>query len=704
MALCALQQGFEVCVVEQAEELSEIGAGLQVSANAMCVLDDLGVAEQVQAAGVAAKAIRWHRLSDGEPIFRTELGQQAAQRYRQPFVQIHRADLLDILASALPREHLRLGARVVEVREDSGSAVVVLQDGQEISGDVVIGADGIHSRVRELVVGPTEPEFSGVLGWRALLTREQVDKVGIDHSCDCWLGAGRSIVSYWLRNGELFNLIGFVPTSEVHRESWSDLGDASELRRSFAGSCETVEKLLALVEDAFLTGVYFHQPADRWAKGRFVLTGDAAHATAPYLAQGACQAIEDAAVLTRLLRRHERDLPQGLKEYEQRRKPRTTKVQSIARAAEGWWHESDPQRAAARDGMFRGITRLDPLTESTWAWLYDHNPIEALDRPAGEASGLSTAREELRMARPLAQRAADSWRNAFTPEEHARGWTGLRAGYERYLGSLEGASRAHSSQEGTTTVPPGLLTCGPDLSQGPVALHIHGGGYMFGSAKSSLGLARRIGESIGGNVLAADYRLAPEHPYPAALEDVVTAYRWLLAQGVDANRILLTGESAGGGLALACVAELLRLGEPAPAGVWALSPMTDLTLRSPSLDQQAGQDPAVNRDLLTTMSGAYAQGHDPSDPRISPLYSDLSNFPPVLLHAASNEALRDDSVRFADALTAAGGTVELNLIDDSVHIWAIFDYLPETTQALADLERCAATWTRLGPPVHSHQT
>jgi salicylate hydroxylase len=704
-ALAARRQGFDVRVVEQARTLTEIGAGLQMSANAMWVLDDLGLADEVRSVGVAARSIRFHRLDDGRSIFRTELGERAARRYRHPFVQVHRADLLDILVRALPAETLTLGAKVTGVRggtsggtsgSTSGStsggtdaAVVVLSDGTEIEADVVIGADGIHSRVREHVLGPTKPEFSGVLGWRALLTRSQVEDLGIDHSCDCWLGPGRSVVTYWLRRGELFNIVGFVPAEEVHRESWTDFGDASDLRRSFAGACDVVENLLGRVDTAFLTGVYFHRPADRWARGRFVLSGDAAHATAPYLAQGACQAIEDAAVLARLLRRHDRDLPRALEEYQQRRLPRTTKVQSVARGSERWWHESDPVRIAARDGMFRGITRLDPLTESVWAWLYDHNPIAALELPAGDTSGLSTARTGLRMKRPEAQRAADSWRDAFTPEEHAGGWAGLRSGYERYLATLHDPAAVC----GVTAEGPGLLVGGPLLDGRPVALHVHGGGFMFGSARGSLGLATRISGSIGGPVLSVDYRLAPEHPFPAALDDVLDAYRWLIDQGIAASRIVVTGESAGAALALSAVARLLRDGGPAPAGVWALSPMTDLTLSSPSIDDRAAGDPALGRDLLTTMCGAYAQGHDPADPCISPLFADLTGFPPVLLHAADNEALRDDAVRFAEALTGAGQEADLHLVEDSVHVWAIFDYLPETGEALEDLRRSVRAWT-----------
>lgn len=428
-ALALRAQGIDVQVLEQARELTEIGAGLQIASNAVRVLDDLGLAEQLAEVSVAAKGIRFRDLASDELLFETPLGERAAKHYGRPFYQVHRADLLGLLAEALPAEVIRLGAAVTDVEQDEGSATVVLAGGERIIADAVIGADGIHSSVREWMLGPEEPHFSGVLGWRAMLSREEADDLGLDHSCDAWLGPGRSVVTYWLRPGELFNVIGFVPAREVHRESWTDSGDVDEMRKSFADSNQLVTRLMEKIDSAFITGVYFHDPAPRWSTGRVTLLGDAAHATQPYLAQGACQSIEDAAVLARLLNRAGPGGVAGaLAEYERRRSPRTTKVQVVARAAERFWHESDPQRVRARNGRFRGLARIDPLTDTVWGWLYHHDPIAALERPPEEALGLATAHDGARMKRRGSQRAAELWRAAFTPEDHIGGWQGLRAG------------------------------------------------------------------------------------------------------------------------------------------------------------------------------------------------------------------------------------------------------------------------------------
>lgn len=690
-ALSLRSRGIDVQVLEQASELSEIGAGLQISSNAVRVLDDLGLTERVAGVGVAARGIRFRELADDAPLFETPLGERAAGHYGRPFYQVHRADLLRILAEALPAEHLRLGVTVRDVEQDAGGATVVLAGGERIHGDAIVGADGIHSRVREWMLGPENPRFAGTLGWRSILPYEQARELGLDHSCDCWLGPGRSVVTYWLRRGELFNVIGFVPAAEVRRESWTDSGDVEELRASFIGSCPLVVRMMEMVRSAFITGVYFHDPAPRWSTGRVTLLGDAAHATQPYLAQGACQSIEDAAVVARLLERSgPGDVAGALAEYERRRRPRTTKVQAVARAAERFWHESDPEQVRARNGRFRGLVRIDPLSDTVWGWLYHHDPIAALEHPPEEALGLATAHDAARMQRPESQRAADLWRSAFTPEDHAGGWRGLRAGYDRFL-----AANAPPSPDAIVEqVDAGgvsALWVGAATSARRTVLHVHGGGFMFGSARRSVDLAERLGRAVGGRVLAVDYRLAPEHPYPAALDDVLAAYRWLLAQGFEASEILLCGESAGAGLALSAALAGRDRGLPRPGALYAMSPLADLEVTGASVDARKGQDPVVDRDLLTEMSAAYLQGHDPRDPLASPVHADFGGLPPLLVHASACEALVDDATRVAEAAGAAGVDVELRLFDDTVHVFPLLAFLPEARKALTDLASFAAT-------------
>ena len=226
--------------------------------------------------------------------------------------------------------------------------------------------------------------------------------------------------------------------------------------------------------------------------------------------------------------------------------------------------------------------------------------------------------------------------------------------------------------------------------RGNVVLHFHGGGYLIGSAKGSLEYASRLAAAVGGACYTVDYRLAPEHPYPAAIDDAVSAYRALLARGIPASSILLSGESAGGGLAVALALVLRTAGNPLPAGILAVAPFTDLTLSGPSVRAFNGDDPAANRDLLTFMGASYFQGHEPTDPLVSPLFGDLTGLPPLFVTATQGEVLLNDATRLAERAEKAGVDVTLRLVEDSVHVYTIFPFLPETRATMDEV----ANWAR----------
>lgn len=214
-------------------------------------------------------------------------------------------------------------------------------------------------------------------------------------------------------------------------------------------------------------------------------------------------------------------------------------------------------------------------------------------------------------------------------------------------------------------------------------LHLHGGGYVIGSVNTVRSMASQLARAAGARVLTLDYRLAPEHPFPAAVEDSLTAYRWLLEEGVDPADLAISGDSAGGGLALATVVALRDGGEPLPAAVVCLSPWTDLTLSAPSLELNADSDPQVSRWGLEAMATHYLAGQDPAHPLASPLFADLGGLPPLLVHAGAAEGLRDDALRLAEAATAAGVDVTMECWEDMIHVWHAFaPGLPEGTAAI----------------------
>jgi acetyl esterase/lipase len=224
-------------------------------------------------------------------------------------------------------------------------------------------------------------------------------------------------------------------------------------------------------------------------------------------------------------------------------------------------------------------------------------------------------------------------------------------------------------------------------------LYLHGGGYVAGSPSLYRHFTWRIATVTRANVLAIDYRLAPEHPVPAALDDAVAAYRWLLVNGADPRRTMVIGDSAGGGLAFATLLKLRDDGLPLPAAAAALSPWTDLALTGPSLNLNAGADPMVNVEDARLFAAQYLAGTDPRNPYASPLYGDPAGLPPTLIHVGSDEVLHDDAVRMADRLRAAGRHVELEIWPRMPHVWHLFaPVLPEARQAIARIGAFAQRW------------
>lgn len=223
---------------------------------------------------------------------------------------------------------------------------------------------------------------------------------------------------------------------------------------------------------------------------------------------------------------------------------------------------------------------------------------------------------------------------------------------------------------------------GTDLQK--VILYLHGGGYCIGSLETHRGLASRLALASQGRVLIIDYRLAPEHPFPAALEDALAAYRWLLSQGVPANQIAIGGDSAGGGLTLASVLSLRDAGQPLPKALFLLSPWTDLTFSGDSFRTRKNLDPIFGGEgNRLEYAPAYLGSQDRSNPLISPLFADLHGLPTTLIHVGSDEILLDDSVRLEEKLKAAGGNVRLDVWTGMWHVFQVFaPYVPEAQQAI----------------------
>jgi epsilon-lactone hydrolase len=221
----------------------------------------------------------------------------------------------------------------------------------------------------------------------------------------------------------------------------------------------------------------------------------------------------------------------------------------------------------------------------------------------------------------------------------------------------------------------------PGVRSDAAVLYLHGGGYVIGSPRSHRHLAAAIARAVGTRALLLDYRLAPEHPFPAGLDDAVAAYEWLLGQGLAPARIVVAGDSAGGGLTVAMLLALRERGLPRPAGGVCISPWVDLTGGGASYTTRAAADPIITRDAIEAMAQAYVGAGDRKAPLISPLFADLHDVPPLLVHVGSDEVLLDDARGLAERARSVGGDVTLEEWPEMIHVWHWF--LPMLDEAQA---------------------
>ena len=317
-------------------------------------------------------------------------------------------------------------------------------------------------------------------------------------------------------------------------------------------------------------------------------------------------------------------------------------------------------------------------------WLLSHDPVAAAEALGTEAAATRTLR------RPQAQRAFELWRDALTLEDRSNGWLGERAGYEAFLERTFPPEASLPTEEVVCGGVKTLRVSPPHTEDSaPLLLHLHGGGYSMGSAASSLELAGRLAGAARGVAVVAEYRLAPEHPFPAALEDIAAVYTQLRSDAPD-RPLIVSGECAGGGLALSLVDVLRADGARLPDAVYVVSPFCDLSVTEAGWGFEAATDPWFDRVFATQLAAAYVQTSDPADPRVSPILLDPSGFPPLLIHAAESEAAFPGAAAIAARAQAAGVEMQLRSFPDSVHSFVLFEFLPEARTALDEFASFAA--------------
>jgi salicylate hydroxylase len=361
-----LKRGLQVSVFEQAAALGEVGAGVFIYPNSLRQLERMGLGPALARVGAkVGRGSEYYRM-DGSVVGAVLTTDSNGWN---GIYGMHRADLLSVLAEALPPGVVHITHRCVGFEQNDREAKLTFANGRTVEVDVVVGADGLHSPLQKYVVEPSVPEYSGSRAYRGLLPMDKLPGWRKE-AHQIWMGDGKHFMVFPVRSGQLVNYVGFVPTQDQTIESWSAPGDRDELAASFAGWHPRVTTLLEKVEHCFWWGLYDRKPLRTWTNGRLTLLGDAAHAMLPHLGQGANQAIEDGVALAAILEnRDAAEVPASLRHYEAFRRGRTEMIQAEARK-NGLRYDSRSGSLEQRD---REIASSATFRKS----LYDYDVEEA---------------------------------------------------------------------------------------------------------------------------------------------------------------------------------------------------------------------------------------------------------------------------------------------------------------------------------------
>jgi salicylate hydroxylase len=381
-ALALERRGVEAIICEQSPTLSEIGAGLNLTPNAVKALRALGVEDEVNAIASGSEFLNIRSWKSGRYISRMRRG-DFRQKFGAPNLSVHRADLLGVLSGALKTTDIRVGKRCVAVEEHDRGMMARFADGSEVEADIIVGADGIHSAVRRSLFGADAPRFTGCICWRGMAPANAVPRgINIQDGA-LWMGPHGHVVHYPVRRGELLNIVAHFDSDAWTEESWTRECDVSEPISTYAGWNAELTRLYPCSERWYKWALYDREPLERWSRGRATLLGDSAHAMLPYLGQGAAMAIEDAYALAAMIARQPDDLDRALAAYERIRAPRAKAavLGSRARAKEN--HLPSRFAQIKRDLKFALRERFGrDNTAFQVGWLYEYDIGQELDGPA----------------------------------------------------------------------------------------------------------------------------------------------------------------------------------------------------------------------------------------------------------------------------------------------------------------------------------
>jgi len=379
-ALSLRQAGFETDLYEQSPALTHIGGGINMGPNAARVLIRLGLGEGLLREGVRPASTHQRRWNDGRTLQRAPLNPQCEELYGAPHVTIHRADLLDVISSGFPPEHIHLGHRLLAFSDNGDNVEACFDNGARITADILVGADGIHSTVRAILFGEEAPKFAGCVAYRGLVPVESLADLQLELGSQSWVGPGGHLVHYFVSRGRLLNFVGWTEHDEWNREDWTDRATVERALAAFEGWHPQIRRIIGAADECFIWALFDRDPLPRWSAGRVTLLGDACHPMYPFMGQGAAQAIEDGAALAACLRAAGDADPAGtLRDYERIRLPRVMLLQAMSRANKIRFHMPDGLAQRARDAEWAKAADRGP---HALRWLYEHDPAAIEVAPA----------------------------------------------------------------------------------------------------------------------------------------------------------------------------------------------------------------------------------------------------------------------------------------------------------------------------------
>ena len=378
LAACLTQRGIECRIFERTHAFTPVGAGIQMTPNAVKVVRALGQWDALRRVSFLPNALVGRNWRSAREMFRTPLRDECPRLYGAEFFHVHRADLHELLTGLVPTDAAQLARPCTGVQQTTDGAAALFEDGSAYEADVIVGADGIHSTVRQALFGEAPARFTGNMCWRAVVPFDSMpDFVSPDSSF--WLGPKGHVVTYYVSGGRAVNIVAVLESSDWVEESWNVRSTKEELLAGYPGWHPNLQKLFARADTVFKWGLFDRDPMPAWSQGRITLLGDAAHPMLPFLSQGAAMAIEDAYVLAACLATED-DPVAALEHYEAERLPRTSRVQLESRERGRTYHLASPLAQLRRDMEYRLRSLINPQKggiKANWVYEYDATKLAA---------------------------------------------------------------------------------------------------------------------------------------------------------------------------------------------------------------------------------------------------------------------------------------------------------------------------------------